>query len=360
VLQRGVGALLLALVWLAPVGAAAVTPGRHVQMTEQVIDTYVVPRFAALAAASETLAVNLTAVCNGQPQRLKQVKADFDQTVLAWAGVEFLRFGPLSETGLPERFSYWPDPRNVVGRQVRALVAKRDAFALDAANLAGKSAAIQGLPALELLLTNAKKPITSDSEDGRYRCGLAAAIARNLAEISSGLVADWGGEPGWRGKMLSAGPQNPRYRTPAEPPADFARALITGLQMLQDRQVVPLMEAAAKPGKTPRLAFLRSGIEARYAQSTLASLKALYDAMGLAHGLPDDKKWMPQWIEAAFGRLATDMPAAMQNTDANDDPDRERALRFLRFHVEGIRKLIGIELAPRAGLTIGFNELDGD
>jgi hypothetical protein len=35
-------------------------------------------------------------------------------------------------------------------------------------------------------------------------------------------------------------------------------------------------------------------------------------------------------------------------------------LRFLRFHVEGIRKLIGRELAPRAGLTIGFNELDGD
>jgi predicted lipoprotein len=33
---------------------------------------------------------------------------------------------------------------------------------------------------------------------------------------------------------------------------------------------------------------------------------------------------------------------------------------MLRFHVESIRKLIGRELAPAAGLTIGFNELDGD
>jgi predicted lipoprotein len=33
---------------------------------------------------------------------------------------------------------------------------------------------------------------------------------------------------------------------------------------------------------------------------------------------------------------------------------------MVRFHVEGIRKLVGRELAPAAGLTIGFNELDGD
>ena len=40
--------------------------------------------------------------------------------------------------------------------------------------------------------------------------------------------------------------------------------------------------------------------------------------------------------------------------------ERTRELRMLRFHVEGIRKLVGRELAPNAGLMIGFNELDGD
>lgn len=339
---------------------AATAPEPLVQMTERLIDTYAVPRFSALAEASDTLARDLAATCAGEPQRLARVRDDFDATVLAWAGVEFLRLGPLAATGLPERFSYYPDPRNVVWRQLNALLAKRDASGLDAARLAEKSAAIQGLPALELLLTNDKKPITADDAEGRYRCGLAAAIAQNLANMAGGMVAGWDGEGGWRHKMLTAGPENARYRTIAEPPAEFARALITGLQMLQDRHVVPLVEAAAKPGKKPRLAFLRSGLEARYAQSALASLKALYGAMELAHGVPADKRWMPEWIATAFGRLAVDMPAAMQTSTAENGAERARTLRFLRFHVEGIRKLIGRELAPRAGLTIGFNELDGD
>jgi predicted lipoprotein len=329
-------------------------------MTERVIDGYVVPRFAGLKSASDKLAGDLAAVCNGEPQRMKDVRADFDETVLAWAQVEFLRFGPLSETGLPERFSFWPDPRGVVARQVRALIAKRDPTALDAASLAEKSAAIQGLPALELLLTSEKQPITANDEEGRYRCGLAVSIARNLAGIAGGMVSGWDGEDGWRRKMLATGPDNPRYRAPAEPPADFARAMITGLQMLQDRQVVPLIEANASPGKKPRLPFLQSGLEARYAVAAVASLEALYDVMDLAADLPPEKSWMPQWIGTAFNRLTHDLPPAMEASAGKAGPDRERELRFLRFHVEGIRKLIGRELAPRAGLMIGFNELDGD
>ena len=33
--------------------------------------------------------------------------------------------------------------------------------------------------------------------------------------------------------------------------------------------------------------------------------------------------------------------------------ERKRELRMLRFHVEGIRKLVGRELAPNAGLRLG-------
>ena len=61
------------------------------------------------------------------------------------------------------------------------------------------------------------------------------------------------------------------------------------------------------------------------------------------------------------GHQARDAPAAVEGiAQAKDNPDRARQLRMLRFHVEGIRKLTGRELAPLAGLTIGFNELDGD
>ncbi len=330
-------------------------------MTARVIDTYVVPRFAELKSGTDKLASDLEAVCGGKTERLSAARTDFKSTALAWAKVEFLRFGPMSVTGLPERFSFWPDPRGVMQRQLRALVGRRDQTALGADALRQKSAAIQGLPALEALLWDNKHPLTSQDEEGRYRCALAAAIAHNLSNIAGELSAGWSSTGDWRRKMLKPGPQNESYKTPAEPPAEFARALITGLQMVQDRQVAPLMEAETSPGKKARLPFAASGLSADYIAASLASLHALYEAMGLSATVPKAKDWMPRWITTAFKRLAEDAPAAVrEKPSAGKDPERLRRLHFVRFHVEGIRKLVGRELAPLAGLMIGFNELDGD
>ena len=341
----------------APVTAAPALP----EMTARVIDTYVVPRFAELEASASKLAHNLRDVCEGKAGHLSEARTDFKDTALAWAKVEFLRFGPMSVTGRPERFSYWPDPRGVVQRQLRALVGRRDATALDAEMLRDKSAAIQGLPALEALLWNAKQPVTDTDEEGRYRCALATAIAQNLANISQDLSAGWGSSGEARRRMLTPGPQNESYKTQAEPPAEFARALITGLQMVQDRQVAPLIAAETTPDKRPRLPFAASGLSADYIAASLASLRALYMAMDLSATVPKEKDWMPRWITTAFKRLAEDAPAAVrEEPSGGKDPERVRRLRFVRFHVEGIRKLVGRELAPLAGLMIGFNELDGD
>jgi len=341
----------------APVAAAPALP----KMTARVIDTYVVPRFAQLETEADTLANDLMAMCGGKTEGLSAVRADFKRTALAWAKVEFLRFGPLSVTGRPERFSYGPDPRGVMQRQLRALIGRREPTALDAEALREKSAAIQGLSALEALLWNTKHPLTDMDEEGRYRCTLTAAIAQNLVNIAHDLAAGWSKDGDWRRKMLEPGPQNPTYKTSAEPPAEFARALITGLQMVQDRQVAPLIAAETAPDKRPRLPFALSGLSADYVAASLASLQALYATMGLSATVPKDKDWMPRWVTTAFKRLAEDAPAAVrEKPSAGKDPERLRHLRFVRFHVEGIRKLVGRELAPLAGLMIGFNELDGD
>jgi len=342
---------------VVPAPAAPAFP----ELTASVIDDYVVPRFARLKQATDKLAKDLDAACPGQPRRLTAVRADFDRAALAWAAVAFLRFGPMSVTGRPERFAYWPDPRGVMHRQLRALIARRDPSALNPQELANKSVAVQGLTALEALLVNPKHPLGSEDEESRYRCRLAASVAHNLDNIARDILSDWSGAQGWRRRMLEPGPQNASYRTPAEPPAEFARALISGLQMVQDQQIAPLIAAQTTPSKAPRLPFARSGLSARYVAAAIASLEALYKAMGLGNDVPKKKAWMPRWIAIAFRRLAEDAPAAVQKKASSEtDKERERELRILRFHVDGIRKLIGRELAPLAGLTIGFNELDGD
>jgi predicted lipoprotein len=129
---------------------------------------------------------------------------------------------------------------------------------------------------------------------------------------------------------------------------------------VQDRQVTPLVTENAT-GKQARLPFERSGLSARYVVAAIQSLKQLHEAMNLDKGVPGAKTWMTEWIAQAWGRLAVDAPAALKAQEtAKEDAERKRQLRMLRFHVEGIRKLVGRELAPLAGLQIGFNELDGD
>jgi predicted lipoprotein len=364
-MQREMARLLVVLLLVVaapprlPGHAAPATPA-FPKLNARVIDKYVLPRFERLAEASGKLAEEVARACDGDEQRGAAVRKDFAAAVLAWAAVEFLRFGPMSEIGRPERFAFWPDPRGVTVRQVGALVAKRDATALDPALLAKKSAAVQGLTALEVLLYDEKHPF-GDDEEARYRCKLALATAQSTHALAREILTEWQGEAGWRQRMIEPKPDDARYKAPEEPAGDFARALITGLQMIQDREVVPMIAAVATPDKPPRLPFARSGLTARYAAAGIASAQALYDTMGLGRGVPSDKAWMPRWITAAFGRLARDAPAAIEGIPrAKDDPDRARDLRMVRFHVEGIRKLVGRELAPAAGLMIGFNELDGD
>lgn len=351
------GLLIAALlvIGLARVQAAQDLPA----LTQRVLDAHVQPRYAALASATSKLAETLQAACNGDKSKIASARKDFEAVVRAWAEVGYMRFGPMSVLGRPERFFFWPDPRGVVNRQLARLTAKRDPDVLDPKVLADKSVAVQGLPALEILMWNDKHPLDGDSEDARYRCALSLAIAQNLSNLARDISSEWTSGKDWRRTMLTPGPENPLYKTTAEPAADLVRSLVTGLQLLQDQELSVM--TAAKPGKTVRVPFERSGLSGAYTASSVASLKALYEALDLAKSAPKEKVWMPTWIKAAFVRLADDLPNAVQtNAGGFDDPDRTRTIRVLRFHVEGIRKLVGRELGPAAGVTIGFNELDGD
>lgn len=331
------------------------------KLNERTIDGYIIPSFEKLELATARLATTLGQTCEDPAGKLSAIQDDFKTTVLAWAGVAFLRLGPLGENARAERFDFSPDTRRVVERQMNRLLARRDAAVLDPHVLAKKSVAVQGLPALQILLTSKKHFILADSEDGRYRCRFAISIAENVKNIARGSVLGWTGANGWRETLLNPGPDNVQYRSSAESAAALVRALVTGLQLIQDRQIMPMIVAQSKPGKKPRLPFARSGLSADYFAASVTSCQRYYQKMGLSAYIPESESWMKPWIAGTFDRVAREGPVEAQSfADGKDRPERERQLRFLRFQVEGIRKLIGRKIAPAASLTIGFNELDGD
>ena len=95
----------------------------------------------------------------GSAAAKEDLSSRFRNVVKAYAGIDFLRFGPMLEGGRRERLSFWPDPRGFVGRQLRLILLNKDEAVVQPGAIAKQSVAVQGLSALEGLMTDKEFPL---------------------------------------------------------------------------------------------------------------------------------------------------------------------------------------------------------
>lgn len=340
-------------------------------MVHEAVDNYIVPHLQTLVSETGKLSSSLAKVCDGgHGQRLASLgtaKARFADTVRAWAGVSFLRFGPMAAEGGIERFAFWPDKRGIMYRQLPGVLAKRDTELLKPGELGKHSAAIQGLHTLEYLLTDTKQPVTGASEAEIYRCQFAVAIGNNLHALSQSWLTAWTRENGWRFKIYTPGSDNPLYAEPADGARDLLRSLVTGLQIALEQQVQPRLDTMMGVKRTPRLPFISSGNSVEFLNANVIALDVFCRTLGITSYGKGRRIWMPGWIDRAFHFMRRDAPDIPMDPELPDDPeaiDKQgpviTRVRQMRFHLNGIKNIIQRELAPAAGLAVGFNELDGD
>lgn len=364
-------AMGLAVVFVAVVGIGA-TPASalpvrksHATMVKDAIDTFILPRIERLARAGAALSAAVGEACaeKGDAAARKKAEDAFAETVRAWAGLDFIRFGPVAREHRLERIFFWPDPRGFAFRQTSALLAARKAELLAPGALASQSVAVQGLTALEILIYDKKTVLGAGAgEAALYRCALAGAVAANLKAVAGEIEAGWQGRDGYRMKMLAPGSDNPLYRDATETVREVAKAMAMGLDLARDRFIVPELTAVtAKPPRRVRLAFESAHLTGAYFESTVLALKELFDTMGLAAYVPADKPWMVEFVPNAWKSILADakrldtLRATQRGSDAH-----LHALRKMRFDLSGLRQIIFKELAPNADIEMGINELDGD
>jgi hypothetical protein len=142
--------------------AAAVLPLRtstayskvdHAAIARASLTEVIRPGYAALATTTGALKDKMGALCK-QPSAdaLDQAKSAFTGAVDALSKVEILRFGPITQDQRYERLFHWPDPKGIDLQEVQDVLAKHENSVTLPDELAAKSAALQGLPALEYLL----------------------------------------------------------------------------------------------------------------------------------------------------------------------------------------------------------------
>ncbi|MCC7021961.1 MAG: hypothetical protein IT338_03995, partial [Thermomicrobiales bacterium] len=240
------------------------------------------------------------------------------------------------------------------------IVAARDPTAADPVSLAGKSAAIQGLGALEyLLFGSGSEALLASGEESRFRCAYAVAIGGNLVAIADALATDVAPGSPFATAMASPGPANALFPAEADAAADLALSIVTAVELVEDRILVAALGTADDIGQPRAAPLWRSGLTLDFAAGLLGSAARLVDAAGTAAAIPANQAWLPDQIRSETERAIAALPAAGIGA-AVADPDLRRQTTLARVIVDNLRTLLAVSLPAALGVALGFNALDGD
>lgn len=353
----------LTALWLAgasawPMAASAELPA---DLGERLAQGYARPAVTGMVDAAGSLEGALSQWC-GKPDAAgaQRVQDAFTALALAWSRVELLRFGPLVQANRFERLAFWPDTRGVMPKQVQALIAAQDADLLKPGALAGRSVAVQGLPALEFVLVGEPALLKqAGAPTFTYACGYAVAVSANVAAISRDVAQAWSAQGEFGRQFARPQASNDLYRDPQEVAAEAMKALSTGLQFARDVKILPVLGDGPGNARPKRAAFWRSDLSTRTLAANLDGLAAFYTAGGYVQ--PKGGEWMPV---AVLGELASaaktlrEVPAPLDQALA--DAEGRRLLDLAALTLKNAKAIVDQDLAPALGVTIGFNALDGD
>lgn len=339
----------------------AVEADTYAALNRAAIETHILPRYDLLATATDGLKDAAKTYCAAPATKpLAELQAAYGRTMDAWQDIQHVRFGPIDWFFRSQRFAFWPDPRNTIGKQMAELLSKHQSGSVDPALLAKGSVATQGLPALERLIFGEEASKLRSGVDAAYRCRYVEAIAINLAQIAKETQAAWkeGGDKAFAAVMQDGSKPDAPYREPQEATLELFKALYLAVELAADQKLARPLGAAVKDAR-PRLAeSWRSERSLRNIQRNLAAAQDLY-LNSFSAKVPD--KAVDAAIRSGLEKsvAAADAIQVPLETAVQEAATRPQA-EALAAELLALKKLLGDRLPPALDIPVGFNALDGD
>ena len=362
--------LLLALTALA-VPADAQEPPRtfdHAGLARQVLERHIVPGYSRFAEAAKKLSRTLDRNCERPLGKApKAVDADVRDLVAAWGRIEHINFGPVTVDNRLERILFFPDRRGLGGRQVARALETREPAVTDAATLAGRSVALQGLGALDIVLYGPAQSASSTSEQLAHRCAYARAIAANIASLAQAILDEWSAADGYRQHWLNAGPGDRVFVKPSETTLALAKAFNQGLERVRDERLGAALGLGKQRRKMPAV-LDKGSLSLVLVKSNLDGLLELYELGGMQQAIaPPELKDDRDGVAAKATLVASEIKTARDGVAGllrvpkpfEHSPTASRLIS-VGFPLKNARELAHEILTLRANLSLGFNSSDGD
>lgn len=363
--------LLPVLAACLPMWAAAQEPARnfdHAGLARQVLERHIVPGYARLAEAAKKLSRTLDRNCErpfGKPP--KAVDADVRNLVDAWGRIEHINFGPVTIDNRLERILFFPDRRGLGGRQVARALETLDPAVTDAATLAGRSVALQGLGALDIVLYGVGQSGSKTPEQRAHRCAYARAIAANIASLAQAILEEWSAPDGYRRHWLNAGPGDSVFVKPSETTLALAKAFNQGLERVRDERLGAALGLGKQRRKMPAV-LDKGSLSLALIKADLDGLLEMYETGGMHQAIaPPELKDDRDGIDAKAKLVASEIKTAREEVAGvvrvpspfEHSPTVSRLISA-GFPLKNARELAHELLTARANLSLGFNSSDGD
>ncbi|MGH8351816.1 MAG: imelysin family protein [Pseudomonas sp.] len=344
---------------LAALALGACSPQDPQAVTSAAIaKSVILPTYTRWVEADRQLAVSALAYCEGK-ETLETARADFLHAQKAWAELQPLLIGPLAEGNRSWQVQFWPDKKNLVGRQVEQLVTTQPQ--IDATALAKSSVVVQGLSAYEYILFDSKPDVANAEQKARY-CPLLVAIGERQKQLAEEILQTWNNTDGMLAQMSKF--PNQRYADSHEAIADLLRVQVTAIDTLKKKLGTPMGRQSKGVPQPFQADAWRSQASLTSLEASLAAAKTVWEGVdnkGLRSLLPSEQKPLADKIDAAYAASLKLFAGNQRSLTEmlNDDAGRQQ-LNELYDSLNVVHRLHEADLAKALGIQLGFNANDGD
>lgn len=328
------------------------------QVSRALTDGVLLPIYSAWSEADRQLAASGQAFCAGQ-QNLAEARQAFASAQSAWAAVQPVAFGPLAEGNRAWQVQFWPDKKNLVARQVEALVNSKPE--LTPADLDKSSVVVQGLTAYEYLLFDPAIDLNVAEQKARY-CPLIVAIGQHQQVLAADVLSQWQAKDGMAA-LLKDFP-NARYAEAPEAVAELLRTQVSAIDGLKKKLGTPLGRQSKGQPQPYQAEAWRSNASLTNLAASLASAERIWlgaEQDGIQALLGSDQDALKQRINAAYSDTRQRLAAAQRPLGELLSDEAGRAeVNALYDSLNVLHRLHESELAKTLGIQLGFNAHDGD
>ncbi|MTI43468.1 hypothetical protein JM93_03892 [Roseibium hamelinense] len=348
----------------APAAASEPTPVEYRGLVAHLIEGYVRPASANFADQAATLPSAINAVCAAPNDQTRAAFASaYGNVVDAFGGISFLRFGPLAEENRLSRLAFLPDPRGITERQLRKILASEDDKVTSAKTLSGKSVAVQGLGALELIAFDKVGNVTLGGDEAQpsFTCNYARAIGENVLQIAQDTKAAWYDPQGFSKTLLSPDANDSHIRNPKEALETMFNALTTGVVVIKDQDILPALGEHPESSKPHRIPFSRSKNGLGYLIAQVRGIRNAIASAGFDAYLIGADVYIVRGLDFELRnviRLLVDIPVPVR--ESLTTPEAFGKMNAAVYGLSGAKSALSNQLSPALALSGGFNALDGD